>query len=108
MPATPKQLNISPEVRAEALKKAGEARRKRADFLKAIKAKEKDPAKALDEAEGDKVLARTPVASFIKAVPGYGAAKAAKLMEKIGIHEGRRISGLGERQKEALKEALSE
>lgn len=107
MAATPTQLNISPEVRAAALKKAGEARKKRADFLKAVKNGDKKPADAIDEADGDKVLSRTPVAAFIKAVPGYGKAKSAKLIAEIGIRDGRRLSGLGDRQKEALKEALS-
>lgn len=107
MPTTPEQLRISPEVRAEALKKASEARKRRADFLASIKSGDKDPAEALDEAIADKTLARARVVAFIKAVPGYGSAKAAKLMDELRIHESRRLSGLGSRQVKVLKEALA-
>lgn len=107
MPETPEQLRISPEVRAEALRKAGEARRRRADFLASVKRGEKDPSQALDEAIADKTLSRARVSAFVKAVPGYGNAKTAKLMESLRIHDSRRLSGLGSRQVKALKEALA-
>ena len=45
-------------------------------------------------ANGDRAL--------IEALPGYGKAKAAKIMEELGISESRRVQGLGVRQREQL------
>ena len=55
--------------------------------------------------EGD-VAHRMKVKDLICSVPGYGEAKAAKLMDQIGISESRRVQGLGVRQREALVAAL--
>jgi len=46
------------------------------------------------------------VKQFIMAFPGWGKAKAEKLLAEIGIDEKRRLTGLGARQTEALIEAL--
>lgn len=48
------------------------------------------------------------VIGLIQAMPGYGKAKAAKVMKECGIAESRRVGGLGERQKEKLLELFSE
>ena len=39
-------------------------------------------------------------------MPGYGKAKAAKVMSELKIAESRRLRGLGERQQAALLERL--
>lgn len=54
----------------------------------------------------DEVLKKMKVAEAVKAVPGYGKAKADALLAEIGIAEGRRIGGVGAKQKEALIERL--
>ena len=42
----------------------------------------------------------------ISRVPGYGKAKAEKVMKELQIAESRRLRGLGERQQVALLERL--
>ena len=97
---------LTPEQRAEALKKAAEARRERA----AIKARLKDSAghrgeeikKVLDEAESNEVVGRLRVSALLEALPGVGKVKAQQIMEEIGISPSRKIRGLGSHQAEKL------
>jgi hypothetical protein len=46
------------------------------------------------------------VSALLKAVPQYGPITAARVMRRLGIAEGRRVGGLGERQREALLAAV--
>jgi ribosomal protein S13 len=46
------------------------------------------------------------VSTLIETLPGYGKAKASKVMEELKIAESRRLRGLGERQEAALLERL--
>ncbi len=97
---------LTPEQRAEALKKAAEARRERA----AVKARLKDStgrrgeeiAKVLKEAETNEVIGRLKVAAMLEALPGVGKVKAEQIMKEIGISESRKIRGLGSHQAEKL------
>jgi hypothetical protein len=45
--------------------------------------------------------------ALLKALPGVGAVKAAKLLEELSIADTRRIGGLGANQRQALIEASS-
>ena len=54
----------------------------------------------------DEVVGRMKVTTLIETLPGYGKAKAEKIMKELGIAESRRLRGLGERQREALLERL--
>ena len=56
----------------------------------------------------DETTRRMRAIDLIQAMPGYGKAKAAKVMKECGIAESRRVGGLGERQKEKLLELFSE
>ena len=47
------------------------------------------------------------VSALIESLPGYGKAKATKIMDELGISPNRRVKGLGERQRENLLEALT-
>ena len=51
-------------------------------------------------------MGKIKVAQFIQSFPGWGKAKAEKLMAEIGIAEDRRLKGLGENQVAKLIEAL--
>lgn len=103
---------LTPEQRAEALKKAAEARRERA----AIKARLKDSAgrrseeiqKVLEEAGTNEVIGRLRVAALLEALPGVGKVKAQQIMEEIGISPSRKIRGLGSHQAEKLVSHFSE
>ena len=77
---------LTDEQRKQALEKAAAARHARAELREQIKKGEK---------------------SLIESLPGYGKAKAAKIMEELGISATRRVQGLGVRQREQLLEQLT-
>ena len=92
--------------RADALEKAKETRRKRAEVRAKIKAGKLTAKKALAKRD-DPIIGKIKVSQFIQSFPGFGKAKAEKIMAEIGIAENRRLSGLGDKQVAALIEALS-
>ena len=92
---------LSDEQRKEALAKAAEARKARAALREQIKNGEKTVADILADVD-DPVVARMRVSMLIESLPGYGKAKAAKLMEELDISASRRIKGLGTRQRDEL------
>ena len=97
---------MTEEQRKAALEKAAETRRARAEVREKIKAGKLSAKKALDR-RSDPIVGKIKVSQFIQSFPGYGKAKAEKIMEEIGIPEGRRLAGLGENQVAKLIEALS-
>lgn len=97
--------NLSPEDRARALAKAAEARQKRAEYRAKIKAGDMKFADVMNKAD-DPIVARMKVATLLESLPGFGKAKAAKLMEELEISASRRVQGLGARQRAQLMERL--
>src|SRR5688500_1764816 len=94
---------LTEEQRRDALAKAAEARKARAE----IKAKLKNGTLGLAEilkTTADGVLGKMKVSAMLEALPGVGKVRAQKVMEELGISESRRIRGLGQKQREALKE----
>jgi hypothetical protein len=96
---------LSEEARKEALKKAAEARTARAALRLKVKNGELSIAEVLAKAD-DPVVSKIKVSALIESLPGYGKAKASRLMGELGISETRRVKGLGEKQKTALTERL--
>ena len=97
---------LSAEERQAALEKAKAARIKRAqvrDDLKNGKLSLQDVLAMKD----DPIVGRMKVSTLIESLPGYGKAKAAKIMDELGISATRRVKGLGARQREQLIEQLS-
>jgi ribosomal protein S13 len=47
------------------------------------------------------------VSALIESLPGYGKAKATKIMDELAISPTRRVKGLGARQRDQLLEVLS-
>lgn len=97
--------NLSPEDRAKALAKAAEARQKRAAIRTKIKSGDMSFADVMKKAD-DPVIARMKVSTLLESLPGFGKAKAAKLMADLEISPSRRVQGLGARQREQLMERL--
>lgn len=97
---------LSEQQRAENLAKAAEMRQKRAALKDKLKSGQLSAADVLADVENP-VAARMKVSALIEALPGYGKAKSAKLLEDLGISESRRVQGLGSRQREDLIKALS-
>lgn len=96
---------LTDEQRKEALEKAAAARHARAELREKIKTGQVTLEEVLDS--DDPIAARLKVSALIESLPGYGKAKAAKIMAELGISSTRRIKGLGARQREQLIEALS-
>lgn len=101
----PNVPQLDDAARQAALKKAAETRHARAVLCQEIKAGRKSVIDALNS--DDPLVTRMRVKALIRAVPGYGKIRATNLMNEIGIHENRRVGGLGVRQREALIEVFS-
>jgi hypothetical protein len=98
---------LTAEQRSAALAKAFEARTARASVLASVKTGETPMPQVLASAKTDPVVGKIRVVQLLKAVPGFGQARATALMEQAGIAANRRVAGLGERQRAALLEALA-
>ena len=97
--------NLSEADRAAALKKAAEARQKRAELRSKIKSGDMSFADVMKKAD-DPIVARMKVSTLLESLPGFGKAKAAKIMSDLEISESRRVQGLGARQREQLMQRL--
>jgi DNA uptake protein ComE-like DNA-binding protein len=97
--------NLSDEDRKKALQKAAEARQKRAALRADIKAGKTSFA-AVMKKSADPIVARMRVTTLLESLPGFGKAKAAKIMAELEISESRRVQGLGARQREMLMKRL--
>ncbi len=97
---------LSAEDRQAALEKAKAARIKRAQVREELKTG-KITLKDVLDMKDDPIVGRMKVSTLIETMPGYGKAKAEKIMGELKIAESRRLKGLGERQEAALLERLS-
>ena len=96
---------LTDEQRKAALEKAAKARHERAELREKIKSGKVSLESVLDS--DDPIASRMKVSTLIESLPGYGKAKAAKIMDELGISASRRVKGLGARQREQLVEALT-
>lgn len=91
------------EQRAAALHKAHEARSARAAIRAGMRAGEIDPLVVLDEWQRDETWAALPARIWLLSLPGVGEATADKVMAQAGVSRTRRLRGLGQHQREALR-----
>ena len=96
---------LTDEQRKAALEKAAAARHARAELRDKIKKGEISLEDVLDSE--DPIASRMKVSALIESLPGYGKAKASKIMDELGIAATRRVKGLGARQREQLLEVLN-
>ena len=96
---------LTDEQRKAALEKAAQARHARAELRANIKSGKVTLEEVLDS--DDPIANRIKVSALIESLPGYGKAKATKIMDELGISASRRVKGLGARQREQLLEVLS-
>ena len=96
---------LTDDQRKAALEKAAEARHARAQLRDDIKSGKVTVESVLTSE--DPIAQRLKVSALIESLPGYGKAKAAKVMTELGISEPRRVKGLGARQREQLLAALT-
>ncbi len=97
--------NLSEADRKRALQKAAEARPQRPPRRQHKKPGQMSVAAVMKKSE-DPIVARMKVSTLLESLPGFGKAKAAKIMGELGISESRRVQGLGARQKQQLMERL--
>lgn len=102
----PQPPSLTPEQREQALAKAAEARRARAELKEKLKMGSITLRELLDKAESDDHVGKMKVLAVIEALPGVGKVKARRTMDEIGIADTRRVRGLGEQQRKALLEAF--
>ena len=93
---------MSDEQRRQALAKAGEARRTRAELKELLRTGTLTLGEVLQRADGDDIVAGTKVAALLQSLPGLGKVKAKRTMEELGIAENRTIRGLGTNQRAQL------
>ncbi|WP_287155188.1 integration host factor, actinobacterial type [Candidatus Solincola tengchongensis] len=104
--ANQKLPELTAEQRKVALEKAAKVRKERAEIKKSLKEGKLKVSEVLAKADDD-TYGKMTVRSVIESLPGVGKARAAKIMEEIGISETRRVKGLGPKQVQALKERFS-
>jgi hypothetical protein len=98
MPLPPQ---LTQEQRRDALAKAAEARRRRAELKDQLKSGSTTLRELLDRSEDD-VVAKMKVTSVLESLPGVGRVRARQIMERLDISETRRMKGLGSKQRENL------
>ena len=92
---------LTPEQRQQALEKAAEARRRRAELKAQLKSGNLSLSTVLGKDEDDTV-GKMKVSAVLESMPGVGKVRARKIMEKLDISASRRVRGLGSKQKDAL------
>lgn len=92
---------LTAEQRQQALEKAAEARRKRAELKAQLKNGSETLATVLAK-EDDETVGKMKVTSVLESLPGVGKVRARKIMERLEISATRRVRGLGSKQREAL------
>jgi hypothetical protein len=92
---------LTEEQRKQALAKAAEARKKRAEVKAALKTERMSLSDVLSRSRDD-IVGKMKVSAVLESLPGVGKVRAAKLMEKLDISASRRVRGLGAKQREAL------
>lgn len=88
--------------RRQALERAAEARKIRAELKQQLKAGEIDFAEVLRRADSDEIVGKTKVSAVLEALPKVGKVRARKLMERLDISPSRRVRGLGANQRKKL------
>jgi len=92
---------LTDEQRKEALAKAAEARKRRAELKGQLKAERLSLRDVLSR-QGDNIVGKMKVSSVLESLPGVGKVRARRIMERLDISATRRVRGLGAKQKDAL------
>ena len=97
---------LNEEQRRQALEKAAEARRKRAEVKAELKSGKRSLSDILAD-QGTDTVGKMKVSTVLESLPGVGKVRARKLMEKLDISASRRVRGLGAKQRGALLEEFA-
>jgi hypothetical protein len=103
----PQPPALTPEQRQQALAKAAEARRARAEIKEKLKMGSMTLSELLASSGGNDHIGKMKVLAVLEALPGVGKVKARRTMDEIGIADTRRVRGLGDQQRTKLLEVFS-
>lgn len=92
---------LTPEEKRRALAKAQEMRSRRAQLRRELKSGAITLAEVLAR-EDDEAVQKMRVSYLLQSLPHVGKVTTDKVMQDIGIHESRRVQGLGPRQRTEL------
>ena len=92
---------LSEDQRKEALAKAAEARKRRAELKSQLKSERMTLRDVLGR-QDDEVVGKMKVSSVLESLPGVGKVRARRIMERLDISASRRVRGLGAKQRDAL------
>ena len=92
---------LTEEQRKEALAKAAEARKQRAQIKGELKSGRLSLGNLLGKS-GDDIVGKMKVSTVLESLPGVGKVRATKIMDELDISATRRIRGLGAKQREQL------
>ena len=95
---------LTDEQRREALAKAAEARKARAELKEQLKRGDISLKEVLAKASSDEIIGKTKVSALLESLPKVGKVKAKEIMDELEIAQTRRLRGLGDRQRRALLE----
>lgn len=95
---------LTDEQRKEALAKAAEARKARAELKEQLKRGNISLKEVLAKASSDEIIGKTKVSALLESLPKVGKVKAKEIMDELEIAQTRRLRGLGDRQRRALLE----
>lgn len=95
---------LTPEERAEALRKAAESRQRRAELKNRLKYSQVKLSDVLELAKNDEAVGKLRVLALLESLPGVGKVRARSIIAEIGISEARRVRGLGPNQMRKLVE----
>lgn len=94
---------LTPQQRTDALAKAAEARKVRADVKAKLKHSGLTLREVLVQADTDETLGKMKVSAVLESMPGVGRVRAARIMDTLEISPSRRVRGLGSKQRKALE-----
>lgn len=89
---------LTSEQRDQALKKAAQSRKRRAEVKLEIKNGNLNIDQIVELAKTDNAIAKMRVKEFLESLSGVGKVRASALMERLNISPTRRIQGLGRQQ----------
>ena len=95
---------LTDEQRKEALAKAAEGRKARAELKEQLKRGDISLKEVLAKASSDEIIGKTKVSALLESLPKVGKVKAKEIMDELEIAQTRRLRGLGDRQRRALLE----
>ena len=95
---------LTDEQRKEALAKAAEARKARAELKEQLKRGDISLKEVLAKASSDEIIGKTKVSALLESLPKVGKVKAKEIMDELEIAQTRRLRGWGDRQRRALLE----